>query len=93
MPPKIQFQGTTGEPRWGQERRLEFIDFRLRWNRTVNRGELVDFFRISIQQASTDLAYYSHLAPRNMAYDKSLKTYRVTASFQPVITKYDAQSY
>ena len=93
MSPKIQFQGTASEPRWGQERRLEFIDFRLRWNRTVNRGELVDFFRISIQQASTDLAYYSHLAPRNMAYDKSLKTYRATASFQPVTTKYDAQSY
>ena len=93
MSPKIKFQGTTGEPRWGQERRLEFIDFRLRWNRTVNRGELVDFFRISIQQASTDLAYYSHLAPRNMAYDKSLKTYRATASFQPVVTIYDAQSY
>ena len=93
MPSKTQFQGNAGEPRWGQERRLEFIDFRLRWNRTVNRGELVEFFRISIQQASADLAYYSHLAPRNMEYDKSLKTYRATASFRPVLTKDDAQGY
>ena len=93
MSPKTQFQGTAGEPRWSQERRLEFIDFRLRWNRTVNRGELVEFFRISIQQASADLAYYSHLAPRNMEYDKSLKTYRATASFRPVLTKDDAHSY
>ena len=93
MPSKTQFQGTAGEPRWGPERRLEFIDFRLRWNRTVNRGELVEFFRISIQQASADLAYYSHLAPRNMEYDKSLKTYRATASFRPVLTKDDAQGY
>ena len=28
-----------------------------------------------------------------MEYDKSLKTYRATASFRPVITKADAQSY
>ncbi len=93
MPSKAQFQGNAGEPRWGQERRLEFIDFRLRWNRTVNRGELVDFFRISIQQASADLAYYSHLAPKNMEYDKSLKTYKATTSFQPIITRDDPQSY
>ena len=93
MSAKIQHHGTSGEPRWGQERRLEFIDFRLRWNRTVNRGGLVEFFRISTQQASADLAYYSHLAPRNMEYDKSLKTYRATASFRPIITKEDAQSY
>ena len=90
---KSQYQGTVGEPRWGQKRRLEFIDFRLRWNRTVNRGELVEFFRISIQQASADLAHYSQLAPRNMEYDKSLKTYRATASFRPLVNKDDAQSY
>ena len=93
MASNVQSQGIAGEPRWGQERRLEFIDFRLRWNRTINRGELVEFFRISTQQASADLAYYSHLAPPNMEYDKSLKTYRATDSFRPVITKHDAQSY
>ena len=86
-------QGTAAEPRWGQKRRLEFIDFRLLWNRTVNRGDLVEFFHISIQQASTDLANYSQLAPRNLEYDRSLKTYRATASFRPVITEDDAQSY
>ncbi|MYF70269.1 MAG: WYL domain-containing protein [Proteobacteria bacterium] len=86
-------QGAAGEPRWGQKRRLEFIDFRLRWNRTVNRGELVEFFRISIQQASADLAHYSRLAPRNMEYDRSLKTYRATSDFSPVINRDDAQTY
>ena len=90
---KSQNQSVAGQPRWGQKRRLEFIDFRLRWNRTVNRGDLVEFFRISIQQASTDLAHYSHLARRNMEYDKSLKTYRATASFRPVFNKDDAQTY
>ena len=93
MQPKSQYQGATGEPRWSQKRRLEFIDFRLRWNRTVNRGELVEFFRISIQQASADLAHYSHLAPRNMVYDKSLKKYRATGSFRPAVNRNDAQTY
>ena len=93
MGTKAKLQRTASKPRWGQKRRLEFIDYCLRWNRTVNRGEIVEFFRISIQQASADLAHYAHLAPRNMEYDKSLKTYKATASFQPIINKYDAQTY
>lgn len=93
MSSKFQVKGNTNEPRWGRKRRLEFIEFRLRWNQTVNRGELVEFFNISIQQASADLAYYSHLALGNMEYDKSLKTYKATSRFQPVISSDDAQSY
>ena len=90
---KHEGQDSVTEPRWGQKRRLEFIDFRLHWDRTVNRGDLVDFFHISIQQASTDLAYYSQIAPDNLEYDKSLKTYRATSRYRPVITEDDAQSY
>lgn len=78
---------------WGAERRLEFIDFRLRWERTVNRGDLIEFFRISPQQASADLARYAELAPGNLEYDKSLKTYRATAAFSPVAVHHDAQTY
>jgi len=79
--------------RWGQERRLEFIDFRLRWDRTVNRGDLVDYFRISTQQASADLSMYGKLAPGNLAYDRNLKTYRATPEFKPALTKDDAQRF
>lgn len=76
--------------RWGPERRLEFIDFRLLWDGTINRGELVDFFGISIQQASSDLSRYSELAPANLLYDKSAKTYRATAGFKPLLARSDA---
>lgn len=79
--------------RWGQERRLEFIDFRLLWDRTVNRGELVDFFGISTQQASTDLAMYINIAPQNIEYDKSQKTYRATSEFKPVIARDDTHAF
>jgi len=78
---------------WGAERRLEFIDFRLLWERTVNRSDLIEFFRISPQQASADLARYAAIAPANLAYDKSLKTYRATVNFKPIAGRLDAISY
>lgn len=78
---------------WGQVRRLEFIDFRLRWDRTVNRRELVDFFRISTQQASADIARYIELAPANLEYNRRLKTYQATSDFCPVFAGNDAQTY
>lgn len=79
--------------RWGQVRRLEFIDFRLRWDRTVNRGELVDFFRISTQQASADIASYIEIAPGNLEYNRKLKTYQATPGFCPAFAGSDAQTY
>lgn len=79
--------------RWGPERRLEFIDFRLFWDGKINRGELVNFFGISIQQASYDLARYAEVAPGNLAYDKSAKTYRAAAAFKPIVAHSDAQYF
>ena len=32
---------------WSQDKRLEFIDFRLQWTGKINRSDLVDFFGIS----------------------------------------------
>lgn len=79
--------------RWAPERRLEFIDFRLLWDGTINRGELVDFFGISTQQASLDLARYTELAPRNLSYDKRAKTYRATVAFKPLLARGDAHHF
>jgi predicted DNA-binding transcriptional regulator YafY len=87
---------TDGAPgkaqRWGQERRLEFIDFRLLWDGRINRGQLVDFFGISTQQASFDLSIYASLAPNNLSYNKSQKAYLVGDQFKPLLTPFDAQS-
>lgn len=93
MKKNVQLERTVATARWGQERRLEFIDFRLRWDRTVNRGELVEHFRISTQQASADLSMYSKLAPQNLEYDKNLKTYRATANFKSAVARDDAQIF
>ena len=79
--------------RWGVERRLEFIEFRLFWEGYVNRGDLIDVFGISVQQASTDLNRYLGLAPENMAYDKSAKAYVRGSDFAPLFLKPDASRY
>ena len=75
--------------KWGPDRRLEFIDFRLRWDGRLNRADLVAFFGISVPQASLDIAKYLELAPANLAYDRSARVYLATANFKPV---YDTSS-
>jgi WYL domain len=79
--------------RWGPERRREFIDFRLQWDGRINRGELVDHFGISTQQASADLARYAERAPGNLVYDKSAKVYRAASNFKPLSVASDARHY
>lgn len=68
--------------RWSQERRLEFIDFRLRWERQLNRRDLTEFFGISVPQASLDIARYAELAPRNLEYDRGCRTYLASGEFR-----------
>ena len=79
--------------RWGVERRLEFIEFRLFWEGHVNRGDLMDAFSVSVNQASTDLNRYIGMAPDNMVYDKSARTYIRGNKFGPLFLKPDASRY
>lgn len=78
---------------WSQERRLEFIDFRLLWEGRLNRADLTTFFRISVPQASLDLAKYQEVAPNNMVYDRTQKAYITTPDFKPVFTSFDSNHY
>lgn len=79
--------------RWGVEQRLEFIEFRLFWEGHVNRGDLMDQFGISINQASSDLSRYAEYAPGNMLYDKSARTYVRGLEFTPQFLEPDASRY
>jgi len=78
---------------WGLERRLQFIDFRLRWEGRMNRMDLTDHFGLSIPQVSLDIAKYTELAPKNLAYDRSSKTYTSTPDFRPLYQRSSAQRY
>lgn len=66
---------------WGLESRLQFIDFRLRWERRINRMDLTEHFGISVPQASLDISKYMELAPSNLTYDRSSKTYTAAQVF------------
>jgi len=71
--------------RWGQARRLEFIDTRLCWSGRINRKELTEFFKISVPQASLDLSEYQALAPGNVVYDRTEKSYLASSEFRPAL--------
>ncbi len=84
-----------GKPslRWSVEQKLQFIEFRLFWEGHVNRADLMDTFGVSLNQASGDLNRYIALAPDNMVYDKSGKTYVRSPAFSPHFMKPDATQY
>jgi hypothetical protein len=82
-----------GRLRWGNEQRLEFIEFRLFWDGCIKRADITDQFTVSVPQASTDLAQYRELAPENIRYDSSAKRFVPGAAFKPLFHKPNAERY
>lgn len=72
------------EIKYAVEQRLRFVDFLLAHYGAVRRGALVDYFGISMPQASHDIGQYVEIAPNNIAYDMKAKTYVRTANFKRV---------
>ena len=79
--------------RWGVEKRLAFIEFRLFWEGEINRADIMKQFGVSVPQASKDLTLYEEKAPGNLGYDKSAKRYKAADDFTPVFTQPDASTY
>ena len=69
--------------KWEARQRLRFIETRLFWDGKLNRNQLVEEFGISGVQATKDIARYAELAPQNLTYDSSQKTYLTTPDFEP----------
>ncbi len=82
-----------GKPRQKAERRLEFIEFRLYWERKINRADLTEYFGISIIQASKDISKYQELAPGNLVYDKKKKYYCASPQFEPKLIAPTSEYY
>jgi hypothetical protein len=79
--------------RWGVEKRLEFIEFRLFWEGGINRADIMEAFGVSVPQASKDLSLYEEKAPGNLRYDKRLKRYFASKDFEPVFLNPQADQY
>jgi hypothetical protein len=78
---------------WSVRRRFEFMEFRIFWEEKLNRKDLMEFFEISVPQASADLSRYQEQAPGNIAYDKKAKCYVATPEFSPQFLKPDSSQY
>ncbi len=78
---------------WGVKRRYEFIEFRMFWQGRINRGDLMEAFGDSTQQASLDLNAYFEQAKRNLVYDRRLCTYLRGKHFKTKYLKPDAEDY
>lgn len=61
--------------------RLRLIDFLLAEYGYVNRSAVMDYFGVSMPQASMDFKAYMALAPLNMRYDATEKAYGRSAQF------------
>lgn len=60
---------------WTQNRRLEFLEWKLFWDGRLNRNDLEEMFGISTPQASVDLRAYRDVASDNIEYNATEKTY------------------
>ena len=78
--------------RWGVEQRLEFIEYRLFWEGSVNRSDITARFSVSVPQASKDLAQYQETAPDNLSYDRRAKCYVPTEDYRPIYFEPDAEA-
>lgn len=83
----------SSKPRWGQARRLAFIDLRLQYDGRINRSDLITYFDISMPQASADLGLYQSQAHENMTYDPSARVYVAQPGFKAQYKRSGASRY
>lgn len=74
--------------------RYRLIEIIALWEGRLTTNHLCDAFGIGRQQASKDINnYIVDLAPDNLIYDKSLKGYKPSENFTPVVTSGMADEY
>lgn len=66
------------------EQRLRLVDFLLAQYGYVKRAALMNYFGIGEATATRDLRAYNDIAPENMAFNQSDKTYYRTNAFARV---------
>jgi hypothetical protein len=75
-----------------QQERLFHIDFRAFFLGRLSRGDLIRRFGIKEAAATRDIALYRALAPDNLAFDGSTKTYLCAEGFRPLFRHEPGQS-
>ncbi len=75
---------------WTMIRRLEFVEWKLFWDGRLNRNDLEEKFGISTPQASVDLRHYRDVAPGNIEYNSTEKTYLAAKGIFPKFLRLSA---
>src|SRR3546814_10286571 len=75
---------------WTQNRRFEFIEWKLFWEGSLNRSDVEDTFEISTPQASVDLRRYREIDGDNIEYDATGRAFRLTPDMKPSFLKVSA---
>lgn len=80
--------------RWDLLFRYRIIEIIALWEGKLNTNHLIQSFGIGRQQASKDInTYLADIAPGNLVYDKHLKGYKPSDSFEPKLTSGHADEY
>lgn len=67
-----------------QRDRLSHIDFRTYFLGGVGRSDLISRFSIGEAAATRDIGLYRELAPQNLEYDTTAKSYVISDEFEPL---------
>ena len=67
-----------------QRERLAFIDFRLYYLGNLSRSDIASRFKVSPAVSTRDLALYRDIAPSNISFDGSSKSYKIGPAFSPL---------
>lgn len=67
-----------------QRERLTYLEFRLYFIGEIGRPDLSARFGVAPAGATRDIAKYRELAPLNIDFDNSSKTYRINDEFAPI---------
>lgn len=80
--------------RWDLLLRYRLIEIITLWEGRLTTKSLMEAFGIGRQQASKDINHYiNHIAPDNIIYDKTLKGYKPTEQFTPMVTQGEINEY
>lgn len=67
-----------------QRERLTYLEFRLYFMGEIGRPDLSARFGVAPAGATRDIAMYRELVPKNIDFDNSSKTYRISNEFSPI---------
>ncbi len=73
----------TNQENWAAHERLRMVELCLWWRGWVGRSDLIEWFRISMAQASSDLQKYIEINEEGILYQTKRKRYEATADFKP----------